>query len=73
MTMVSRFSVMFILSNFFCEYLSTNETFALITFETLALITFAACRLKEIQNYFLSSSPRYKLCLFPILPKCPYS
>ena len=32
-------------------------------------ITFVACSLKEVQNFFIQSSPRYKVCLFSILSK----
>ena len=33
------------------------------------LIRFVACSLKEVQNFSIQFSPRYKLCLFSILSK----
>ena len=33
------------------------------------LITFLACSLKEVQHFFIQSSPRYKVFLFSMLSK----
>ena len=40
---------------------------------TVKLIIFEAWSLRELQNFFIQTSPRYKLCLFSTLSKSPYS
>ena len=55
----SVFSPEQIFSNIFANSLMTEFSFSFSK-----LITFVVCSYKEVQNFFMQSSPRYKLCLY---------
>ena len=75
--MVSKFLISCI-SKRFWEFFSTNVKCCCILaffvncsifFVFKKIVTFVAYSLKELQNLFIQSSPRYKVCLFSILSK----
>ena len=76
MSMVSNFSVNFLISdlfkNLFPQMFHVSVILALflsmITFFFSKLIIFVACSLKEVQDFFIQSSPQFKVHLFSILP-----
>ena len=79
--MVSNFLVIFIFSKplwesfsvdvtcthilCYCSFFSVNGNILLFS----KLITFVACSLKEVQNFFIQSWPKYIVTLFSILSK----
>ena len=78
MAMISKFSIIFAFRELFKDVFCTNTTYfyILVWFYSSSVnsnifvfskpIIFFACSLKEAQNFFIQSFPRYKVCLFSI-------